>query len=239
MSQLPPLPDYQLRYSQRAKCLNLRVSRQHGLEVIVPMGYDVAQIPAILRRRQAWITKHLQRFAQEKAQAPELVCSVPDRITLLAIAETWSVNYIPTPSKRISLEPQAEQHLLLRGAISDRQLCQQALVTWLKHKAYHHLAPWLEDLSHAHQLPFTKVSIRGQKTRWGSCSHRQSINLNYKLLFLPETLVHYVLIHELCHTVHLNHSPDFWALVAHLEPNYHTYRQQLKQSDRWLPHWLS
>lgn len=238
MSPLHSLPNYTLRYSQRAKYLNLRVSRQYGLEVVVPIGYDVTQIPAILHQRQAWIEKHLRRFADDKSQLPEAVCPLPDRISLLAIGEMWSVSYVAAAMGRVSLQEQLGRRLLLRGATSDRSLCQQVLETWLKRKAYHHLAPWLQDLSRTHQLPFTNVSIRGQKTRWGSCSNRQSINLNYKLLFLPETLVNYVLIHELCHTIHLNHSPDFWALVAHLEPNYLTYKQELKQSDRFLPHWL-
>ncbi|WP_448573679.1 M48 family metallopeptidase [Trichothermofontia sp.] len=235
----PPLPNYTLRYSQRAKYVNLRVSRQHGLEVVVPIGYDVAQIPAILRKRQAWIAKHLQRFAVEDDQSREVICPLPDRISLLAIAETWSVHYVATAMGRISLQEQLGNRLLLQGATSDRALCQRVLESWLKRKAYIHLAPWLLDLSRTHQLPFTHVSIRGQKTRWGSCSSRQSINLNYKLLFLPEALVRYVLIHELCHTVHLNHSPDFWALVAHLEPNYHVCKQELKKVDRLLPQWLS
>jgi len=239
MSPLSPLPAYTLRYSQRAKYLNLRVSRQHGLEVVVPLGYDLAQIPAILRQRQGWIEKHLQRFAVEDVHSREAVCPLPDRIALLAIAETWSVTYLAAAIGRISLQEQLGQRLLLRGLTSDRALCQQVLETWLKRKAYHHLAPWLLDLSRTHQLPFSTVTIRGQKTRWGSCSNHQSINLNYKLLFLPETLVRYVLIHELCHTVHLNHSPDFWDLVAYLEPNYHVYKQELKQSDRFLPQWLS
>ncbi len=234
-----PLPNYTLRYSQRAKYLNLRVSRQHGLEVVVPIGYDVAQIPAILHKRQAWIEKHLRRFAVEDDQSREVICPLPDRISLLAIAETWSVHYVAAAIGRISLQEQLGQRLLLQGATGDRALCQQVLESWLKRKAYTHLAPWLLDLSRTHQLPFTNVSIRGQKTRWGSCSNRQSINLNYKLLFLPEALVRYVLIHELCHTVHLNHSPDFWALVAHLEPNYNVCKQELKKVDRFLPNWLS
>jgi predicted metal-dependent hydrolase len=85
---------------------------------------------------------------------------------------------------------------------------------------------------------FATASIRGQKTRWGSCSSRQTISVNCKLLFLPSELVRYVLIHELCHTVHLNHSAAFWALVAQKEPDYQQLDAGLRDARYHVPLWL-
>jgi len=87
-------------------------------------------------------------------------------------------------------------------------------------------------------LPFKNVSIRGQKTRWGSCSSDQSISLNCKLLFLPSPVVRYVLIHELCHTVHMNHSAAFWALVGCFEPNYRQLDRNLRDARCDVPLWM-
>jgi predicted metal-dependent hydrolase len=76
-------------------------------------------------------------------------------------------------------------------------------------------------------LPYNRVSIRGQKTRWGSCSSDKNINLNYKLLFLEPEFVKYIIIHELCHTIHLNHSREFWQLVGDFYPDYRDIRKQI------------
>jgi predicted metal-dependent hydrolase len=99
--------------------------------------------------------------------------------------------------------------------------------------------PWLDDLSNTHDLPFRTVTIRGQKTRWGSCSSKQTISLNYQLLLLDPQLVNCVLIHELCHTRHLHHGAAFWQLVEQLEPDHRALHQRLRQVWGRLPGWLS
>jgi predicted metal-dependent hydrolase len=84
---------------------------------------------------------------------------------------------------------------------------------WLKREARRHLPDWLalvaEDTGHRYQ----RVSVRLQRSRWGSCSSRGTISLNAKLLMLPR-MRRYVLVHELCHTLHMNHSPAFWDKLA-------------------------
>jgi predicted metal-dependent hydrolase len=73
-----------------------------------------------------------------------------------------------------------------------------------------------------------KISIKNQSTRWGSCSGKKNLNFNYKILFLPENLQDYLVVHELCHLAQMNHSARFWGLVATYIPDYKTLRNQLK-----------
>ncbi len=82
-----------------------------------------------------------------------------------------------------------------------------------------------------------RVSIRQQRTRWGSCSRGNSISLNAKLLFLPPELVEYVLLHELCHTRAMDHSARFWAIVAEHDPGFERHRRALKDAGRFVPPW--
>jgi predicted metal-dependent hydrolase len=109
---------------------------------------------------------------------------------------------------------------------------------WLTHKAEEHLIPWLKRVSDETGLSYSAVSIRQQQTRWGSCSSRRLISLNARLLFLSPDLVTYVLVHELCHTKHLNHSPRFWRLVESYLPDYRQFDRQLRNGGRYLPGWL-
>jgi predicted metal-dependent hydrolase len=100
------------------------------------------------------------------------------------------------------------------------------------------LIPWLKRVSNETGLSYSSVAIRQQKTRWGSCSSRRLISLNARLLFLPADLVTYVLVHELCHTKHLNHSSRFWRLLESYLPDYRQLDRQLRMGDRYMPGWL-
>lgn len=75
---------------------------------------------------------------------------------------------------------------------------------------------------------FNRVAIRNQRTCWGSCSEHGNLNFSYKLLFLPQHLADYVIVHELCHLKELNHSKRFWDLVAYTHPDYKTLRSELQ-----------
>ena len=77
---------------------------------------------------------------------------------------------------------------------------------------------------------YNRVSIKNQKTRWGSCSRKGNLNFNFKIVHLPEPVLDYLVVHELCHLRELNHSKKFWQLVAQTIPNYKELRQQLKHT---------
>jgi hypothetical protein len=128
--------------------------------------------------------------------------------------------------------------LTLRGPVDDAAACRELLRTWLQRKARAELSPWLQDLSQRCDLAYSRLTVRGQTTRWGSCSSSQSISLNYKLLFLPPPLVDYVLIHELCHTVHMNHSKAFWQLVKRYCPELDQAKADLKKAWQYVPRWV-
>lgn len=80
-----------------------------------------------------------------------------------------------------------------------------------------------------YSFAYNRIAIKNQRRCWGSCSAKQNLNFNYKLIFLPEALMDYVIVHELCHLAHLDHSPAFWARVAETLPEYREYRRHLRK----------
>jgi predicted metal-dependent hydrolase len=92
----------------------------------------------------------------------------------------------------------------------------------------------LEYFNQFYNFKFGRISIRNQKTRWGSCSRAGNLNFNYKISRLPQNLADYVVVHELCHLRELNHSPRFWSLVAQTIPDYLKIRKELRYSERTL-----
>jgi len=148
------------------------------------------------------------------------------KLSLPAINETWTVTYKTSFRRKATVKILEQNEIMITSRIRDRKY---VLHKWLQLKGRKHLIPWLDSLSAKTALPYNKISIRGQRTRWGSCSEHNNINLNYKLLFLEPELVDYIIIHELCHTKHLNHSQEFWQLVAKFHPNHRDLRKQLRK----------
>jgi len=92
-------------------------------------------------------------------------------------------------------------------------------------------------VEHFHQLTgghYTKISIRDQKSRWGSCSSSGSLSFNYRLMMAPASVLDYVVVHELCHLTHLNHSKQFWNMVESILPDYRTCEKWLKEHGQEL-----
>lgn len=88
----------------------------------------------------------------------------------------------------------------------------------------------LEHFNKVYKFSFNKISIKNQKTRWGSCSKKGNLNFNYKIALLSERLSDYIIVHELCHLGEFNHSRKFWNLVAKTIPDYPEIREELKKS---------
>lgn len=234
--------DYTVRVSQRAKHVNLRLTRLGELEVVIPPGFDRAEIPSIILKHERWYHQATARLAKRQPKEAHLATEgLPQRIELRAIGQPWLVEYTPAAVQRIQmreLDDPENPILILWGNTGNESLSQTALTRWLSCKADEHFAPWIRRLSEDTNLPFNQVSFRGQKTRWGSCSSDKNISLNYKLLFLPAPLVNYVFIHELAHTVHMNHSAKFWALVEQHEADYRQLDRDLNDASQYIPRWL-
>ncbi|NMF60103.1 M48 family metallopeptidase [Pseudanabaena yagii] len=238
----PELPAYTVRISDRAKCVRLALSVDKGLEVVIPKNYDHLKIPELIHQKRDWIIRNQRKLDEREAflqsQAPH---ELPDVIKLRSLGEEWQIIYNQTVTKfgSITISEQKEQfQLIISGNVTDTEGCKTLLKQWLMRKAEKHLFSWLRRVSIQINLPYCTTTIRGQKTLWGSCSSDRNISLNYKLLFLETKVVEYVLIHELCHTIHMNHSAKFWNLVSKFEPNYKTLDESLKQAWQIVPAWV-
>ena len=86
----------------------------------------------------------------------------------------------------------------------------------------------VEEINEVYGFSYNKISIRNSRSRWGSCSAKKNINFNYKIIFLPEDLLDYIVVHELCHLGEMNHSKRFWNLVEKTTPDYREMRKKIK-----------
>jgi len=99
-----------------------------------------------------------------------------------------------------------------------------------KEKAFCFIQERILYFNKIYGFEYNKINIKRQKTRWGSCSKGGNLNFNYKIIFLPEKIRNYIVVHELCHLKEFNHSKNFWNLVAGIIPDYQKIRKELKQN---------
>lgn len=228
MTKLSELPPYKTRISPRAKHLQIKISARHGIEVVIPKRLPKSvNIEDFIYAKRDWILKHAK---------PQLQPQLPKQISIQYLDECWDIDYIQSQQSDMIQKP--GKQLTLMSPVIDFEHCQPYLKHWLKELATEHLIPHLEHLSHVTQLSYQQVRIRQQKTRWGSCSADKVINLNAHLMFLPYHLVNHIMIHELAHTVHLNHSSQFWKLVARHDIDFEKHRALLKRCEQLVPDWV-
>ncbi len=232
------IPSYTVRVSGKARRVILRMLPGQKLEVVVPRNFDQKKVPEIIRNKRNWIEKTLQRMEFDD-KAGEVSSFPPDSIYFKAVDSFFSVRCISKNSGRIQLIQTDDRQLELIGELSMHEPCRMLLKQWLRFQGMRHLIPLLEQLSAGTGLHYGKAQIRGQKSRWGSCSSTGTISLSYKLLFLPPELVRYVMIHELCHTMLMNHSRQFWSLVASFEPSCKVSDTAMNSAWKHVPVWAN
>lgn len=227
------LAAYSVRTSARARRLHLKVSPLGRVEVVAPRRVAARDVLAFVERHRDWLQRTLARLGAERARYHAAEGGVPARLELRAFDEVWTITRTRGATTRVSVAP--ERVLLLRG--DDEARLTAALRRWLLAHARAELAPRLRELSAATGLAYVTLSVRAQRSRWGSCSSRGTISLNRNLAFLPPALARYVMIHELCHTRHMNHGPRYWRLLQGHEPEFRARERELRRGDLYIPAW--
>lgn len=223
---------YLLKVSARARRVRLVVRPETGLEVVVPHGMPASAHEPVLHEKGRWILTTLERVAREVAAAtpPPLV----------------SGRRLPFGGREIALEirtgaPQGRYRATLSGGTltltlpgDQPEVARVALERWYRRQAPTIFTERLRICNQHYGFTYGRVSIKGQKSRWGSCSKLGNLNFNWRLLLAPMAVLDYVMMHELCHLKELNHGPRFWKLVARGCPEYAAHRRWLRQHGREL-----
>ncbi len=233
-----PVTGCRLRVSRRARHGHIRVIDQGIIELVIPDGWNFAVVEQMIAENRQWLQQQLTLAEQRRRENPQRFQPLPERIDFRAVDECWQVHYVDDAGRaRLEADHTAVEKQIVVYAAS-QPLRQKLLRTWFARKAAYHLKPWLARISTGTGLGYNRVFLRTQKTRWGSCSHRQNISLNRCLLFLAPELVDYLLVHELCHTLHPNHSQAFWEAVGSFIPDYKGLDRRLNEANQLVPLWV-
>jgi len=235
VDQPDSMSGFSIRESGRARRLSIRVFPRGRVEVVVPRRTRPKEVREFVEAHREWISKARANFAAEHVPEP---FALPDTVNLQAIERQFSIKYAPEAGAKTVNYRQQGESILLSGRTDDEQLCVRALKRWLTSIAKREYLPRLKTLSGLTGSSFTKLHVRGQRTCWGSHSSSGTISLNYCLLFLRAEQLRYVMIHELCHARHMNHSKRFWNLVGRFESDYRHLDKGLNVSWKQIPTWV-
>ena len=220
---------FSLRQSNKAKRLLFKPSIRYGFEIVLPKIYNDNWVLDSVKKTK---TKIKQRLAEIKEARKELK---PTLITLRSTGDSWQVIYGNINDFDSEAITETSTTLSVPEKPEDVFWAAFLLQKWLQRKALEYLPKRLNDLSIKLKLSYNRVSIKQQKTRWGSCSINRNINLNRNLMLMPPEVVDYVLHHELVHLKVLNHSATFWQELGSLFPQYKKELKRLKTHR--IPEW--
>jgi predicted metal-dependent hydrolase len=206
--------DYTLRISRRAKNLQLQINQQGELQVILPYQLRSFDYIAFVKSKSNWILKH------KRSKSNNDFLYFGEKIYIEANYDLFEAG----------ISYKFENNILqINLSSSESSGLNQLYNNWLYLSAKNFIVNRALSFALKYNFNPKKISIRKQKTRWGSCSAKKTISLNYKIMMMPLRLIDYVIIHELCHLNELNHSKEFWLLVELFLPDYKMRRKELKQ----------
>jgi predicted metal-dependent hydrolase len=209
------------RRHPRARNYLLRLRADKTVMVTVPRGGSLEFARQFAASRRRWLEKQWRileaRRAPPPVMGPGMTALLRGRPVALetrprdGLLEIWFDNErVPAAASEENLRPALERHL---RALAQREL-----------------APRAVELARQHGSPMRQVIVRNQKSRWGSCSVRGTISLNWRLIQVPDSVRDYIILHELTHLRHLNHSARFWAEVKKICPDYLAAEAWLKKN---------
>lgn len=212
-----------LRRSAKRRSIGIKVAGGVAT-VAAPVAAPISEIQIFLTGKLSWIKKHLarQRESLQQQATPQqtflpgaTIGFLGRQLTVNVVATTPIAGHILTDTIQLHLP----EHLHKPSAI--RQLIKHIYAR----EAYAYIAEKIDFYGPQLGVKPKAVQIKEYKSRWGSCNTRRELQFNWLLMLAPHDAVNYVIVHELCHLVHFNHSPKFWSLVRQLIPNYQMWRK--------------
>ncbi len=212
---------YKVYRSRRAQSIRISIDRHYEIALTLPMRASESEGVAFLKTKEAWLRRHLSRKKEPITLREHLlknpVVSIEGRSVPLALK--------PNGRGPVLRYSRGEPEVVVE--LGEGEVDEAELVSVLRGLATRVLEARTMTLAEQHGFEVLRVTVRNQSTRWGSCAHTGTVSLNWRLLLLPPEIQDYVILHELAHFKHMNHSSRYWAELCSLDP-------QARVRDRWL-----
>lgn len=226
------------RVSAKARNIRIEIRSPREVQLIIPRYVSKTAARAFLQERESWVRQKIAELKQRLGDAPldaqKFNWDGRDRIPVRGVEMPIGVESASLRSINVRLEPQAITLFCPSAQRGESAKLEQALRKMLQHQARLDAERLLEEEAVRLGLRYGELRIADQKSLWGSCAVGGNISLSWRLVMAPPVVFRYVVIHELCHVRHHDHSDKFWALVAQQMPDFETHRRWLKENGQRL-----
>ncbi|MBO5362707.1 MAG: M48 family metallopeptidase [Clostridia bacterium] len=212
---MPIVPDKVVR--SRRKTLSVGVDCLGQVTVRAPLKYPDEKIREFLAQKESWILKHKQRMAGAGIRLPG---ETLDGYELLLLGEKHLITLYDGKSVRFAAE---EKRIWL-----PRNNAENKLRAWIKQNADRIFKEATKRRAEEMGVAYQSVTVSSARTKWGSCTGDNRLSFSFRLLYAPKDVIDYVIVHELSHTLHHDHSKSFWGCVESVVPDYKVKRKWLK-----------
>ncbi len=213
------------------KTYSLHFDFNGNLVVKTDIKFFGSKLDEILKRHSQWIKLNFKRFREQLAITKQDY--IKDGFEYKILGESFKIKYSILNSEYFTIKfENADIHITqpLNGKFNKSRI-KIELKEFFRQVAREYLTSRVSVISDKMNLKFNRIFIKNQKTKWGSCSSEKNLNFNWHLIFAPKEVIDYVIIHELSHLKHMNHSKSFWNLVGTFEPYYKARTKWLKSNE--------
>ena len=217
---------YDVHRSNRARYARIEVDAD-GVRVVVPRRMPLDDVAPFVAGKQRWIERTLRRYRQAEAEAPRV--RLVDGGTVPYLGEGLTLRVRVERGRVRSHVARRGDELRVAVGSAGQAAVRDALERWYRRQARAEVARRLDAATDRAGTAYTGLSIRGQRTRWASCSSSGAMSFNWRLLLAPAEILDYVVEHEVAHLEVLGHSRRFWSLLARRCPDYRRYERWLRR----------
>jgi predicted metal-dependent hydrolase len=203
----------------KRKTLSLSINENAELIIRAPKRLSIEKIQDFINEKENWINRKKRLIENQIKDVTS------NHNKLLYLGNLFPINVEQNASKELFFTGEE----FIANSIEPDSLS-LSIKKWYKNKFKEIALPRVAYFANKHNLMVNQVRIKNQKTMWGSCSSKNNINLNYLLLMAPMGVIDYVIVHELVHTIHRNHSTDFWDSVESIMPEFQEHKRWLKKN---------
>ncbi len=218
---------YAIRYTNRAQRVSLRISTDQGVVFIVPFVWRLLKLDfdQLLSSRGEWVLQKLKEVEDVRSGTPVFDFKHGSTFSCLGNPVKLFVEHDPSARHGTAILCGGELRLVISD--SSQRAVKLLFTAWCLARAKEVIPRRVAELNAEGHFSYSRIGVRNQRSRWGSCSRRGTLSFNWRLILAPPNVMDYIIYHELAHLTEMNHSVRFWRIVEHHFPGF-------RQAEKWL-----